>query len=308
MAALKITLVLLILGSLAGTFYWLWTPDKSRAELEKLYLRSANDMIDILGTRLHVRDQGPKDAPAVVMLHGFGSNLQTWDVWADALQADFRVIRLDLAGAGLSPPDATGDYSDGRSIALLVALMEHLNISEVSVVGNSIGGRIAWRFAAAHPRKVAKLVLVSPDGFASPGFEYGKAPDVPMLAGLMRYTLPKILLKWNLAQAYSDPEKLTTPTVTRYHDLLLAPGVRNATLERMAQTVLEAPEPLLRKLQMPVLLVWGEDDAMIPISNADDYLRNLPNATLVRLAGVGHVPQEEAAEQSLVAVRRFLSD
>ena len=86
-----------------------------------------------------------------------------------------------------------------------------------------------------------------------------------------------------------------------------APGVRAAMLSRMGQTVLEPPEPWLGKIAAPTLLLWGEQDAMIPIANAQDYLSAVPNAVLVSLPGLGHVPFEEAPAIALAPVAAFLS-
>jgi pimeloyl-ACP methyl ester carboxylesterase len=169
-----------------------------------------------------------------------------------------------------------------------------------------MGGRIAWTFAAQHPERIDKLVLVSPDGFASLGFEYGKPTDVPATLGLMRHVLPKPLLRMNLQAAYARPESLTDAVTTRYHDLILAPGARQAMLDRLQQTVLQEPGPLLRQIKAPTLLVWGEADAMIPFANARDYLHAIAGSRLVSWPQVGHLPQEEAAEQSLKAVADFL--
>lgn len=285
---------------------WLWTPDKPRSELEALYLAKASDLRDIAGVRLHVRVSGAKNAPALIMLHGFGASLHTWDGWAAELDDTFRVIRFDLPGSGLSYPDPTKDYSDERALQLIGALMDELDVGRAAFIGNSIGGRLAWRMAAEHSQRVSALVLVSPDGFASEGFEYGKAPEVPAVMGLMRYLLPRSVLAMNLAPAYADATKLSEDMVTRYHDLMLAPGSRDVLFQRMAQTVLVDPEPLLGQIDVPVLLLWGELDRMIPIENAADYQRVLPDSRLVRLANLGHVPQEEDALGSLPPVRDFL--
>jgi pimeloyl-ACP methyl ester carboxylesterase len=125
-----------------------------------------------------VRDSGASDAPAVIMLHGFGSSLHTWEPLAQALQSDYRVIRFDLPGSGLSEPDTTRDYSDARTLDLLAALMDRLGVAQASLIGNSIGGRISWRFAAQYPQRVTKLVLISPDGFASSRLAYGQKSSV----------------------------------------------------------------------------------------------------------------------------------
>jgi pimeloyl-ACP methyl ester carboxylesterase len=296
----------LLLLAAAAASYWLWTPDKSRAVLEAKY-STPNDFIDVAGLRLHVRDSGPRDAPVVILLHGFGASLHTWEPWSQMLSSICRVVRFDLPGFGLTGADPTGDYTDARSMQVLAALMDRLGVQRASLVGNSMGGRIAWKFAAQHPERVEKLVLISPDGYASPGVAYGKKPVVPFAVKMMRYTLPKPLLRMNLAAAYANPALLTDGLVSRYYDLMLAPGVRDAMIARMEQLVLENPEPLLARMQSPVLLLWGEKDALIPFENAADYARVLPNSTIASFAGVGHLPHEEAPAASLAPVQAFLA-
>ncbi len=303
MKPILIALSLLLVAALA---FWLWTPDKDRRVLEARYLADPGEMIDLAGWHLRVRDSGPRDAPAVILLHGFGASLDTWDAWSQVLGQRHRVIRFDLPGSGLSAPDPANDYTDARSVALLIALMDHFGLARASIVGHSIGGRIAWTFAALHPERVDRLVLVAPDGFASPGFEYGKAPAVPAMLQAMRFVLPKAVLRMNLVPAYANPDVLTDAVTTRYHDLMLAPGARAAMLARMQQTVLVDPVPLLKRIRAPTLLIWGERDAMIPFANSADYLAAIPNVARVAIANAGHVVQEEAADASVKAAVDFL--
>lgn len=298
--------IVVVVPALLLLAFWLWTPDKPRSELQARYLAAPGDLVPVGPWRLHVRDSGPKGAPAVLMLHGFGGSLHSWEAWAQALSTSHRVIRFDLPGHGVSEPDPAGDYTDARSIQLTLALMDQLGVARASIVGHSIGGRIAWTFAARHPERTDRLVLVAPDGFASPGFAYGRATEVPAVLGLMRHVLPKAVLRMNLEPAYANPQSLTDELTTRYHDLMLAPGARDAMFKRLQQTVLTDPRPLLGAINAPTLLVWGEADAMIPVANAQDYLRALKNSRLVTFPAVGHLPQEEAAQASLGAVRDFL--
>jgi pimeloyl-ACP methyl ester carboxylesterase len=286
---------------------WLYTPDRPRAALEAKYLANPADYRLVAGIRLHLRDTGPSGAPAIILLHGFGSSLQTGDPWADTLSATYRVIRYDLPGFGLTGPDPTGDYSDARAMAILLAVMDQLGLKRATLIGNSMGGKLAWQFAATHPDRVDKLVLISPDGFASPGFEYGRKPDVPWMLKLLPYTLPRGMFRASLLPAYGDPSNLTDATLTRYYDNMLAPGDRAAMITRMSQVLLQDPRPLLARIQAPTLLLWGEKDGMIPFTNSADYLRDIPHATLVALPGLGHVPFEEAPAVSLPPVLHFLA-
>lgn len=287
--------------------FWLWTPDRDRAALEAVYLQAPTDLVQVAGWRLHARDSGPRNAPAIVLIHGFGSSLHTWEPWARDLSRTHRVLRFDLPGSGLSDPDPSGDYSDARTMVLLLALMDQLGIAKAHVVGHSIGGRMAWTFAAHHPQRVDRLVLLSPDGFAGPDVSYGQPTEVPLALESMRYVLPRALLRRQLEPAYANRAVLSDALATRYHDLMLAPGSRKALLARMRQTVLVDPLPWLARIQAPTLLLWGEQDGFIAPLHAASFMGALPNATLVTLPGVGHVPQEEAEVAALVVVRKFLS-
>jgi len=286
---------------------WLYAPDKRRAALEAKYAGPPSEFVEVTGVRLHLRDTGPRNARAVLLLHGFGASLHTWDAWAELLSADRRVVRLDLPGFGLTGPDPTGDYTDARTVRVLAALLDRLGIPRASVVGSSMGGRIAWTFAAAQPERVDKLVLTAPDGFASMGRAYGETPKVPLSMSLLPYVLPAPLLRPMLARAYGDPATLTDEVFTRYRDMLLAPGVRRAIVARVEQSVLADPVPILRSIRAPTLLLWGERDALVPFSNAVDYTAALPDSAIASFHDLGHVPHEEAPARSLEPVRTFLA-
>ena len=295
----------LLLLAIAALALWLYAPDKPRAALEAAY---PGEYRTVAGLRVRFMDTGPKDAPALILLHGFGASLDTWEPWAKVLSARYRVIRLDLPGFGLTGPDPIGDYSDARTLAVIAGLMDQLGVQNAGFIGNSLGGRFAWEFAARYPARVTRLVLISPDGFASPGFEYGKTPEVPLMLEAMPWVGPRSLVRANLAPAYANEKALTEQALDRYRDMLLAPGVRRAILDRTRQTVLTDPSERLKSIAAATLLLWGEKDAMIPVSNAADYQRLMPNATLVRLPRLGHVPFEEDPVRALVPVEKFLAN
>lgn len=286
--------------------WWLYTPDLDRASLEAEYARPPSRYVDAAGIRLHVRESGPADAPALVLLHGFGSSLHTWETWASSLSDRYRVVRIDLPAAGLTGADPSGDYSDLRAVRVISSLLDQLGLARVTLVGHSMGGRIAWRYAVEQPQRVERLVLLAPDGFASPTFQYGKAPDVTPMIRLMQVALPRSLVSKSLEPAYGDPGLMSEEAVTRLWDLIRAPGVRGALVQRLQQTVLQDPLPLLRRITAPTLLVWGDKDALIPPANAQDYLAAIAGSRLVMLPGIGHQPQEERPEIGLAAVREFL--
>ena len=289
-------LIFIILGITIIVF---WQPDLKKHDLEQKYSSPTSHFINIKGDRLHIRDTGNPEGPVVVFIHGFGASLHTWENWSTALEKNYRVIRFDLPGFGLSETDLKRDYSDDRTNDILLGLLEQLDVKKMYLVGNSIGGRIAWYFSAKHPELVAKLVLISPDGFESPGMAYNKAPEVPSYMDAIQYIFPKLMFKKNLEFAYAKQDFLTQTLFLQYYELALYPGHRKAMLDRMRQTVLQDPRLYLKNIHCPVLLLWGEKDGMIPISNAKDYLALLPQATLQRIENIGHLPQEEDSAGTL---------
>ena len=297
--AMVLAFVLLVCWSL-------WSPDLDRADLERQYARAGSQFVQTPGLRTHVQIEGPAHAPVVLLLHGFGSSLQTWDAWGQGLANEYRMVRLDIAGFGLTGPAEPGDYSDEADVQRLLAVVDQLGLPSMTVVGHSMGGRLAWHFAAAHPQRVDKLVLIAPDGFPDPQAKSDRTYDVPAWMGVARYALPRWMIKKGVASAYADPSRLDDDTARRYQDMLLAPGVRQAVLARMAQTRNRDPLPWLQRLTMPTLLLWGAQDGMIPAENSMDYQRAMPHAQRVVMPDVGHLPHEEQPQRSLQAVRDFL--
>ena len=286
---------------------WLaWTPDLPREALLQSYARPGTSFVQVAGQPVFLQDTGPRDAPTLVLLHGFGASLQTWDAWAAELDKDWRVVRMDVAAFGLTGAALNNDYSDAADVARLLALLDHLGLQRVALGGHSMGGRIAWNFAAAHPERISQLLLVSPDGFPDPRSTNEHTYQVSPWLGLIQLSLPAWALKLGVAPAYGDEKLLTADTMRRYQDMMRAPGVRAALIERMRQSRNSDPEPRLQTLKMPVLLVWGDKDAFIPISNAQDYLKAIPHAVLATIPQAGHVVHEEAPQLSVQAVKEIL--
>jgi len=292
---------------LAGALMGLWTPDIDRAAIEKKYATPTTQFAVIDGNRVHYQDSGPRDAPVLVLLHGFGSSLQTWDTWANTLDKKYRVIRLDLPGFGLTGPTRTQQYADTDDVQALSDLVDHLGLQTFALIGHSMGGKIAWNFAATYPQRVKQLVLMAPDGYAHPedfgAKPYGTSPFIRAI----QYCLPKYLVQKSLEPALFDPSTLSEEALTRYYDMLRAPGVRQAIVERAYQTVNTDPIARLKKITAPTLLLWGEHDRMIPKDNALRYEKVLAHVQTIVLPKQGHLIQEERPQEGLDRLLGFLS-
>lgn len=290
-----------------GLLYGLWAPDIELSELKLRYASDAQHVVQVNGLNIHYKDTGPKDAPVVLLLHGFGSSLQTWDVWAAKLETHYRVIRLDLPGFGLTGPSPLHDYSEQNDLATLTHFVDKLGVSNFSIVGHSMGGKMAWSLAAAQPDRVKALVLMAPDGFPEAKDIGSKPYAMPSIMGVIKFSLPKFLVRKSIEPAFFDVGALSDSLVDRYYDMLRAPGVREAILERSNQTIYTDPVPRLKKITAPALLIWGEQDQMIPSSNAQSYANVLSNSKTVLLPKLGHLVQEEQPEIALTHVVTFLN-
>jgi pimeloyl-ACP methyl ester carboxylesterase len=295
-----------VLVLLAIALFSLWTPDLDRAELEQRYAASKSQTMEVDGLRLHYKESGPKDAPALLLLHGFGSSLQTWDGWALKLEPSYRVIRLDLPGFGLTGASPSRNYSEENDLALLTQFADKLGLDKFSIIGHSMGGKMAWSLAASQPERVQALVLMAPDGFPEAKDIGSKPYEVPAVMGVIQYFLPKYFVQKSIEPAFVDVKAFDEALVNRYYDMLRAPGVRGAILDRSNQTIYTDPVPRLKNIKAPTLLLWGEQDQMIPSANAKSYAGVLANSTTIVIPKLGHLLQEEQAEKGLAAVKQFL--
>src|ERR1700724_1092399 len=182
--------------------------------------------------RIHYLDEGTRAGTPLVLLHGFGSSLYTWDGWVRQLAGTRRLIRLDLPGFGLTGPAPDGDYRTERYVHVVAALLDRLGVERTDVAGNSMGGRTALMFALAHPERARKLILVDAGGFAPmPPPPLFRLAQTPILGPWMiLHVTPRFVVRRNLEGVYGDPSRLTDAVVDRYWTLVRRAGNRGAML------------------------------------------------------------------------------
>ncbi len=299
-----VVLALLVAGVFAA-WYAVESRGVSPALLEAKYLTSADQFIDVGEARVRVRMEGPQGAPVIIMNHGFTHSLETWDGWAAAFKNDYRVVRYDLAGHGLTGPDPEKRYAPVERAAFLGDLMDVLGIESAIVAGNSLGGLVAWRFAAGNPDRVDALVLVAPGVFSINGVADDPVA-IPLPLRIFLMTAPKSGMRKAAQKVYGDDAKVTDATVERMRDMIRRKGNGAAFVDALTEFTLPDPTEELHALETPTLILWGTDDAIIPMEQGERLAALMPNATLAILSGVGHVAQEEAPAETAREVRTFL--
>ena len=299
--ALIILLILLIKGAIYS--------DISVEELKKEYANEHSKFIEINEMQVHFRDEG--EGFPIVLVHGTASSLHTWDAWTNELKKTNRVIRMDLPAFGITGPNKNADYSIESYTTFLHSFVEKLNLEKFHLAGNSLGGNIVWNYAAEHPAKVEKLILVDASGLPTnkePPAIF-KMAKTPVLRSLFLYVTPKMLITKNIKEVYADDDKVTDELVTRYHKMALRAGNRQAFIDR-AKTDFKLDAKIntdrLKSIQTPTLLIWGAKDLWIPLDNGKRMNRILVNSKLEVLENSGHVPMEENPKESLELLKNFL--
>ena len=307
---ISVSLVLLLLISLVAAVAWNWAPDRSLADLKPRWALPPSEFLAIDGMLVHLRDQGPRDDPApIVLLHGTSASLHTWEGWVAALQAKRRVISLDLPGFGLTGPFPDGDYRMSHYSAFLAHVLDQLQVPRAVVAGNSFGGQLAWQFALDHPQRVERLVLVDAAGYPrnATSIPIGfRLAQIPALAPLMANLLPRQMIEASIRNVYGDPSKVSDELIDRYYELTLRAGNREALRQRFIQAEAGQGFTRIAELKVPTLIIWGGRDELIPPDNAERFKRDIQGSRLVLFDDLGHVPQEEDPARTVAVLMGFL--
>lgn len=308
-------LLLLIVLLLAS----LYRRDISPDQVNLKYLSPESQFIEVGGIRVHVRIKG-KGEP-IFLLHGSFASLHTWEQWQQELSPYYQTISLDFPGHGLTGPDSLKRYSTKDYSQLVYKLAQRLNLSKYHLAGNSMGGGVALQLASDHPEQVLSLNLIDSGGAPSAdrrpvdlisqkkansgGAWIFQIARHPVFSKLLLSCTPKFLFALNMKQVYGDDTKVTEEVTTRYYELMLREGNRQATLDRLSMPR-KNNSIQFERLTMPTLILWGALDTWIPVSQGQRLQQLIPRANLVIFDTAGHVPMEEIPTETVAEYLSFL--
>ena len=306
--AKKIVFALFI--GISALLAFLYKSDIPFEELKNKYTNEQSKFINIQGVNVHYRDEGNQnDSIPLVLIHGTSSSLHTWDSIVPALSNKKRLIRLDLPAFGLTGPHPQRNYSIDFYNQFIDAFLNAIGVQQYIIAGNSLGGSIAWNQALAYPDKVKQLILVNSGGYPKKnekgniGFKLASTPVVGDV--LLKFT-PRGIIRKSVEDVYSDKAKVSEVLVQRYFDLLLREGNRQATLDIFKQRKFGGSEKI-KNIQTPTLIIWGEDDQLIDVSNAYLFQKDIRNCELVIIPKTGHVPMEENPTPFINTISSFIA-
>ena len=285
-AAFAVLLGILIIG-----LPWL-LPGKQEISLQNLeaaYALPESRFADLDGVRVHYLDEG--EGPAVVLLHASFFNLRSWDSLAGTLSSDFRVVRLDLLASGLTGPEPNDRYSFERNLELVEQLAQQLGLDKFALVGTSSGGIVAFNFAALHPDRVTRLVLINSAGLPrNAATNPNRARGNSMMAWLKKRHKTRGMVRDDLDTNFVEPHEPPQWLVDMTYDMGRREGLQREGNLLLANFKTGDPETILSQVRAPTLIIWGLKNTTVFHLEADVFRNWLTGApTLVKkYADVGH--------------------
>ena len=258
--------------------------------------------------RYVVRGEGP----ALVLVHGLGASLSVWNENIEELSRAHRVFALDLPGHGESDKPGELYYDSISGAHFLTSFMDAVGIDNATLMGNSAGGHIAAACALRYPQRLDRLILVSSAGLGREMAWFLRASSLPLLGELLQ--LPIFRNVDNLKRAvFYEPPRLNDALLedlTRAHS---HPGAKRAVLRaiRSEMSIWGLRKhmqlfPELKEFRKPLLIIWGREDRIIPVSHAHRAGEVLDGKVHI-IPRSGHWPQLETPEEFNEVVLGFLS-
>jgi pimeloyl-ACP methyl ester carboxylesterase len=237
----------------------------------------------------------------VILIHGFGGSMWQWEQQQHALSQHFRVLTLDLPGAGLSDKPAI-DYRPDQMLDFFVGFMDTVKIPQATLVGNSMGAGLAIGMALAHPTRVAKLVLI--DGLPQHAMEKLTSPSVrraletsapSWLVSFGNMLFGGLMIESVLREIVHDPALLTPAVIERSNRNRQRPGFIKPIMTVRENLPLWESGFATRvgEITHPTLVIWGEEDRVFPIAVGEELHQTIKGSRFTRIPKAGHIPQWE---------------
>ena len=253
------------------------------------------------------------EGPPLLLIHGFGGEIWVWEKQVSALSQRYRLYIPDLLGYGYSDRPKV-DYTPTLFIDSIRQLMDHLGVHRASLIGNSMGGGIAWAFALSHPERVDKLVLIDsipPDllpEVRNPSFRWFLAiRNLPLLPSLAVSLHTRGMLRTTLKEMVHDDRLITDAVVERQYQIGRIGGtgrVMTSTARQVAEV--KRHEGALAALAKPTLIIWGEQDEVFAVSVGKQLHSLIKTSELLVVKDSGHMPMWERPDETNRAILEFL--
>jgi pimeloyl-ACP methyl ester carboxylesterase len=281
----------------------------SKTEDKARFTQPASHFIKFRSSEIHYTDEG--QGIPVVMIHGFGGSFLNWNKLDTRMNKEYRVIRVDLPGFGLSDlPEPEGAKTDfvQQYRDFMTFFIDTLHLDSLYVVGNSMGGMMAWGTAADHPDRVKKLVLIDAAGYDLEKIsnKVARFMKMPLVKSFFTRGFPLSSSEGAAKTVYADPSKINHEAVVNNNMLWNREGNIQAACAIVSAT--NYPDSaMIPKVQCATLIIWGKEDKIIPLDHAYRFQRDIKGSQLVIFDTCGHCAMIEKPDETAMAIKGFFS-
>jgi pimeloyl-ACP methyl ester carboxylesterase len=267
---------------------------------------------DYHGVKINYYEAG--QGPPIILLHGFGACAYTWRHLIPELAAQHRVFTLDLKGYGRSDKPADGHYAVSDQAAMVVDFIQRQDLHDLVIMGHSMGGAVTLmtylKLRETDPGRIQKLVLIDSAGYPQKMPKFIALAKVPGLSAVLSQVVPpRFAVALVLKKSYYDKDKITEEQIDTYAYFGSLPGAAAAVSQTARQLVPKDIDSLIAQYQtikVPVLIIWGREDEVVPLSVGENFKRDIPGSELVVIPHCGHIPLEEEPLATRQAIETFL--
>jgi pimeloyl-ACP methyl ester carboxylesterase len=287
-----------VVAALAGNTIWVDSRTRPASP------RDGGKIIDTGIEPANVKVEG--EGPAILLLHGFGAAIDWWDDVAPALAAHHRVMRLDLIGHGGTAAPRSG-YTIPRQAHLAAAVLDKLDVANVTVIGHSMGGEIAIALAEIEPERIDRMILIDSPPTADTTFTImTKVYLTPIIGEVLSHFQTDEAIRRGLAQGFAPNFVIPQKFVADLRQLTYR-AFRRAHRESIVYRTARPPYERLTAIKPspPLLVIFGSLDAIVPPDRAR-FFERVPGAKIAMIEGAGHSPMVEAPVQTLKLIEDFL--
>ncbi|QPC47335.1 alpha/beta fold hydrolase [Mangrovibacillus cuniculi] len=265
--------------------------------------------IEIKGISVYYEDYRPEEyEDTVVLLHGFLSSTFSFRRLIPYFQNHYRVIAIDLPPFGKSAKNLSFPYSYKNLGDIVVELLQQLNIQEAHFMGHSMGGQIALNVMNNHSGIAKKGVLLCSSGYLKPAHLLLKGVSrLPYFHHYIKVWLTRSGILRNIENVVHNTAIISDEMILGYVRPFLEEDIFKALSQMIRHREGDLPSTTLQSIQTPILLLWGEQDKVVPLSVGERLVKDLPNANLHVLKNTGHLIPEERPEETFTYVHSYLS-
>ena len=315
--ALGIIFLILISITIYNSIYF----DIPKNEIIAKHANGASEFITLEdGSLIHIRDEGNKNGKTIVMVHGFNGSLFNYEPLIPHLNDRYRILSLDLPAHGLTGAVKSDFYSHEGFEDVIKEVVKIQEIDEFYLIGHSMGGMVAWRYTLNNMKQIKGLIIIGSPFIGSEteynDFQSVNAPpaafkllDTALFREMLGYVTPRLLVKEGISQTVYDQSIVTDDLVDQFHDIILMEGTREAIGKLVInhEDNFMADPAILRKINIPTLILHGEEDNLVDIRFVSHFVEQIPDVKLISYPKVGHMPPIEIPMQLSKDIQNFVN-